>query len=148
MTAARAALRSLRSLRTARQRRAGSREAVIAAPTSSPKVCSFQLPKVCSFQLPLTDWRNAASRSYYAAYHRCILLAYNAASAEPGHSELINSLTSQRVPTLWKQVGYMLQQCKRLRERADYRTLDNFEQAEAEASLNTSQRVFEFANNT
>ena len=53
VTAARAALRSLRSLRAAR----GHPEAVDAAPTSSRKVCSFQLPEMCSFQLPLTPQR-------------------------------------------------------------------------------------------
>ena len=37
------------------------------------------------------DWRNAASRGYYAAFHRCILMAYGSPSAEPGHGELAES---------------------------------------------------------
>ena len=44
-----------------------------------------------------------------------------------------------------KQVGYLLQQCKQLRERADYRIMDNFEQADAETALDAGRRIFEFA---
>ena len=54
MTAARAVLRSLRALRAARASGAGSPDVVRTAPTTSTKVCSFQLPEVSSFRLPLT----------------------------------------------------------------------------------------------
>lgn len=42
-----------------------------------------------------SDWRNAASRAYYAAYHACIPFAYGTASAEPGHREIARRLTDQ-----------------------------------------------------
>ncbi len=91
------------------------------------------------------DWRNAASRGYYAAYHRCILLAYGVRSAQPGHRQLIDQLTDSKASVRWRQAGHLLQQCKRLRERADYRTMDDFEQSEAEMALGASRRIFEFA---
>ena len=37
------------------------------------------------------DWRNAASRGYYAAYRWCIPLAFGGASAQPGHRQLIDT---------------------------------------------------------
>ena len=91
------------------------------------------------------DWRNSASRGYYAAYHRCVLLAYGDASAQPGHRQLIDQLVDSRASVQWRQVGHLLQQCKRLRERADYRTMDNFEQADAETVLDAGRRIFRFA---
>ncbi len=91
------------------------------------------------------DWRNAASRGYYAAYHRCIPLAYGDASAQPGHGELIGRLTDAKASVLQRQVGHLLKQCKRLRERADYRIADDFDQADAETALDASRRIFKFA---
>ena len=91
------------------------------------------------------DWRNAASRGYYAAYHRCILLAYDHPSAEPGHSELIHRLTQPTAPVTRRQIGHLLQQCKRLRERADYRTMDDFEPSEAQTALRDGRRIFALA---
>lgn len=91
------------------------------------------------------DWRNAASRGYYAAYHRCILLAYGGRSAQPGHRQLIDQLTDSKASVRWRQAGHLLQQCKRLRERADYRTMDDFEQSEAEMALEAARRIFEHA---
>jgi len=91
------------------------------------------------------DWRNAASRGYYAAHHRCIPLVYGDASAQPGHGELIGRLTDAEASAPRKQVGYLLMQCKQLRERADYRIADDFEQADAETALDTSRRIFRFA---
>lgn len=91
------------------------------------------------------DWRNAASRGYYAAYHRCILLAYDGASAQPGHRQLIDQLTDRKASMQWKQIGYLLQQCKELRVRADYRTTINFERADAKIALDASRRIFHFA---
>ena len=88
------------------------------------------------------DWRNAASRGYYAAYHLCILFSYGHASAEPGHSELIYRLT-QGAEVRDRQLGHLLQQCKQLRERADYRTMDDFERNESRMALRASRRIFE-----
>ena len=91
------------------------------------------------------DWRNAASRGYYAAYHRCILLAFGGASAQPSHRQLIDQLTDAKASVQRKQAGYLLQQCKQLREQADYRIMDNFEQADAETALDAGRRIFKFA---
>ena len=90
------------------------------------------------------DWRNAASRSYYAAYHRCILLSYGHASAEPGHGELIYRFT-RAAEVRDRQIGHLLQQCKRLRERADYRIVADFELSESQTALRAVRRIFELA---
>ena len=91
------------------------------------------------------DWRNAASRGYYAAYHRCVLLVYSDASAQPGHRQLIDQLTDAKAAVQWRQAGHVLRKCKVLRERADYSTTENFEQAEAETAIDASRRIFNFA---
>ena len=88
------------------------------------------------------DWRNAASRGYCAAHHRCILFSYAHASAEPGHGELIDRFT-QAAEVRNRQIGHLLQQCKQLRERADYRTMDDFERNESQMALRASRRIFE-----
>ena len=91
------------------------------------------------------DWRNAASRGYYAAYHRCILLVYGDASAEPGHQQLIRQLVDPKAALAWRQAGHVLRQIKTLRERADYRTTEHFEQAEAQTAIEASRRIFKYS---
>ena len=66
-----------------------------------------------------SDWRNAASRAYYAAYHACIPFAFGSASAEPGHREIADRLTRPTAAMPSRSVGYLLDQCRALRERAD-----------------------------
>ena len=70
------------------------------------------------------DLRNAASRAYYAAYHHCRLLGQSLRSPAPPlqggvHRTLIATLTEARSSKL-KSLGYMLEQCRRLRVSADY----------------------------
>lgn len=91
------------------------------------------------------DWRNAASRGYYAAYHRCVLLVYRDPSAQPGHRQLIDQLTDPKAAVKWRQAGHVLRNCKILREKADYATTGNFEQGEAETAIDAGRRIFEFA---
>ncbi|MCZ0945641.1 MAG: hypothetical protein OXJ53_21510 [Gammaproteobacteria bacterium] len=91
------------------------------------------------------DWRNSVSRGYYVAYHRCILVAYGDASAQPSHRQLIDQLTDSKASVQWRQAGHLLQQCKQLREQADYRTVDNFEQADAETALGAGRWILKFA---
>lgn len=67
------------------------------------------------------DRRNAASRAYYAARHRCLPIGRNIGLAAKGvvHQQLIHTLTGNPNRTL-KSLGYMLEQCRRLRVKADY----------------------------
>ena len=94
------------------------------------------------------DWRNAATCAYYAAYHKCIPFAYGRATAEPGHSELIATLTEPRSPTRSRQAGHLLRQCKVLREQANYRIAQDFRHGDAHAALNASRRIFDLVGGT
>ena len=94
------------------------------------------------------DWRNAATCAYYAAYHKCIPFAYGRATAEPGHSELIATLTEPRSPTRSRQAGHLLRQCKVLREQANYRIAQDFRHGDAHATLNASRRIFDLVGGT
>ncbi len=91
------------------------------------------------------DWRNAASRGYYAAYHRCVLLVYGDASMRPSHQQLIDELTDPKAVLQWRQAGHVLRECKILRQRADYATIEDFGQGEAETAIDASRRIFKFA---
>ena len=67
------------------------------------------------------DWRNAVSRAYYAAYHRSMLIVEGLGFAIEGggvHRMLVDTLTENRNPNI-KAVGYMLEECRRYRVRAD-----------------------------
>lgn len=88
------------------------------------------------------DWRNAASRAYYAAYHICIPFAFDSSSANPGHRELARRLTHPTAATHRKSAGYLLDQCRELRERADYRINADFQRDDAGTALRARQRIF------
>ncbi len=90
-----------------------------------------------------SDWRNGASRAYYAAYHACIPFAYGTASAEPGHREIARRLTQAAAPVASRSAGYLLDQCRELRERADYRISAEFGRDDAQTALSASHRIFE-----
>jgi len=76
------------------------------------------------------DGRNAVSRAYYAAYHRCLAVAQDArlAIAESGgvHVALIQALVDPLAPARFKSLGYMLEQCRLRRVDADYRINQDF----------------------
>ena len=95
-----------------------------------------------------SDWRNATSRAYYAAYHACIPFAYGSKSAEPGHREIARRLTDQTATMKWRSAGYLLDQCRRLRERADYRISADFPRGDVNTALRASHRIFDIVRAT
>ena len=93
------------------------------------------------------DWRSAAHRAYYAAHHRCIPLGRLSGFDETGgsvHRNLIDTLTGTGDRTLMS-IGYMLEQCRGLRVKADYRIELDFPQADAATVVRQCKRIFEKA---
>ena len=94
------------------------------------------------------DWRNAASRAYYAAWHRCLPIGRSVGlSAQPGqgvHQQLIETLTGNRNTTL-KSLGYMLRQCRDLRVEADYEIKTDFPPAAARTALEQCEKILNMA---
>lgn len=95
-----------------------------------------------------SDWRNATSRAYYAAYHVCIPFAFGSQSAEPGHREIANKLTRPTAAMHSRSAGYLLDQCRGLRERADYRISADFLRGEVNTALRASHRIFDIVKAT
>ena len=91
------------------------------------------------------DWRNAASRAYYAAYHRCRSVAQDARLSVPEtgsvHFGLIEALTHNLNPSSLKGLGYMLEQCRLRRTEADYRIDQDFPRNLAETVLADCKRI-------
>ena len=92
------------------------------------------------------DWRNGGSRAYFAAYHRCRGIA---AELEP-HVDLSRSDAHQVVPDVLKaeggkprQLAYMLIQCRRIRNSADYDVGDSFRRETGVTAVQVSGRVLD-----
>ena len=95
------------------------------------------------------DWRNATSRAYYAAYHRCRSVA-GAAGLSIGqigsvHAGLVAELTAPLTPNPLKSLGYMLDQCRRRRSEADYNIDGDFERVDAEWVVEECRRIIDKA---
>ena len=93
------------------------------------------------------DFRNAASRAYYAAYHRCKPIAKGfglRTSARGVHSDVIDALSVATKPAP-KQLARLLRKCRTLRSKADYRTDQNFKRSEVETSVRHAERIFAIA---
>ena len=89
------------------------------------------------------DWRNAAACAYYAAFHKCVPFVYGRPTATPGHGELIATLMDRRNPIPTRQAGYLLRQCKKLREHANYQIAQDFPHDDANTALKASRRIFD-----
>lgn len=91
------------------------------------------------------DWRNAASRAYYAAFHCCRAVAQQARLPVPeslsAHAVLIDALTQNLNPPSLKGLGYMLEQCRKRRNEADYDIHQEFPRQLAETVLNDCRRI-------
>lgn len=92
------------------------------------------------------DWRNACSRAYFAAFHRCRQLA----EAYEPHVETAGSNTHRIVVQILTEpsrgpeavgLGYMLGQCRKLRNRADYDVEDEFRRTSSLGAIQTSEDI-------
>jgi uncharacterized protein (UPF0332 family) len=82
------------------------------------------------------DYRNAASRAFYAVLHKCQDTVDLASPFAGGtHEKFIKDLEGNR-PTL--NLAYILRQCKNIRVEADYHVKESFSKKRAEL-------VFEYA---
>ena len=91
------------------------------------------------------DLRNAASRAYYAAYHQCRRLARDLRlRPTPGsggvHRRVIDTLTTSQDRKL-RRLGYMLEQCRKLRVVADYDIEAEFPSDHARTALAQCRRI-------
>lgn len=89
------------------------------------------------------DQRNAASRAYYAAFHRCLPIARRLglpARPERVHRDLIDTQKTARDNRL-KSIAYMLDQCRKIRVDADYEINAPFTQGETQTALSQCQRI-------
>ena len=91
------------------------------------------------------DWRNAASRAYYAAHHRCIPIMYGRASASPGHRQMIDDFLRRKSNINSQRIGHLLRQCKKLREEADYELSAAFQRRDAATALQCTGDIFDIA---
>ena len=96
-----------------------------------------------------SDWRTATSRAYYAAFHRCRLVAADAGLGEPGrgsvHAALVDALTHGHSPAALRGLGFMLEQCRKRRVQADYDIDTDFERGFAHTVLDDCRRIFDKA---
>ena len=93
------------------------------------------------------DFRNAASRAYYAVYHRCRPIAKRnglRSSRWGVHSDVIDALRTATDPRL-KEMARLLKRCKGLRTKADYNTDKDFRRSEAQAGVRQAQKIFTVA---
>lgn len=93
------------------------------------------------------DFRNAASRAYYAAYHRCRPIAQRnglRTSNRGVHSDVIDALRTSTKPAL-KQLTQMLARCRTLRAKADYSIGEGFRRSEARTSTQQAQKILSIA---
>lgn len=92
------------------------------------------------------DYRNAASRSYYAAYHLCLNLGRrfpDYLDEKSGvHERLILKLENARDKKI-KAVGYILRGCKGSRSKADYFLEDKFSKQEAELAIKQVEKLIQ-----
>lgn len=108
----------------------------------------FEAARVIGHGKSEVDLRNATSRAYYAAYHRCRLLAENlpAPAAHQGgvHRIVIDTLTENKSWKL-KSLGYMLDQCRKLRVEADYDINSEFRHQDAHNVLAVGEKILKKA---
>jgi len=94
------------------------------------------------------DYRNAASRAYYSAYHSCLVLSNsypstNDVKKEGGmHQQLIDKLCNHQDEQV-KTVGYSLKQVKTRRVMADYKLTQDFTLQDAKFAVDSVQKLLQ-----
>lgn len=96
------------------------------------------------------DWRNACSRAYYAAYHRCRAIAneiepYTETAGRSAHRVVADILTSPGSGKARMSMGYKLRQCGAQRRRADYEIDDPFPRQAGLAVIADCREILEAA---
>jgi uncharacterized protein (UPF0332 family) len=91
------------------------------------------------------DFRNAASRAYYAAYHKSLILGDSIPEPEGDiygvHARLIRKFLDHPEKT-FREVGQQLKNGRSQRTRADYELKDKFKLSQAQMAIDHSRRVF------
>jgi uncharacterized protein (UPF0332 family) len=92
------------------------------------------------------EWRSAAGRGYYAAFHiaRSLLsdLGFTVPRADRAHQYLAFRLSNSGASAV-SQAGRDLETLRRLRNRADYDASPAFTQAEAAASVRLAEHIIQ-----
>lgn len=95
------------------------------------------------------DWRNGASRAYYAAFHRCrqLAVAERLAVAQTGsaHVALIDAFLANLNPAPLKRLGFMLRGCRDRRADADYEVEASFSKQVGRSVVADCQRILDEA---
>ena len=96
------------------------------------------------------EWRNAVSRAYYAAYHRCRLIVESLdpnldATKASGHAAVIDVLTELGSSNTQKAIGYKLSVCRVQRNVADYDIGCDFGADSCQSTLQMCDEIFEKA---
>lgn len=90
------------------------------------------------------DYRNAASRAYYCAFHRCKMLLEELPKSQgclgASHQKVILELLSYPDKEVNK-LGKKLEQAKRLRQKADYQLNARFSRYEASRIVSQVQNI-------
>ena len=86
------------------------------------------------------DWRNAVSRAYYAAFHRCRSIAESLdpnldTTTKGGHAAVIDLLQQSPAPRTQVSLGYMLDACRKQRNIADYEIELDFSQVSCHTTI-------------
>lgn len=97
------------------------------------------------------DTRNAASRAYYAMYHRVLDLLTQTIPHYSGggvhHSLVVHLQTAGNGEPFsslqQRRLAYMLRQSKEIRSQADYDITTDFEKVRAEDQVNRAESVLE-----
>ena len=95
------------------------------------------------------ELRAAASRTYYAAFHRCHLIALDGpifTDIRGTHAQVIRALTDSSDRRI-KSIGVRLEQCRQKRVKADYHLADAFTLADAEFMSAQCDRIWASAQN-
>ena len=96
------------------------------------------------------DWRNATSRAYYAAYHRCRALATSIdphadLSTAESHRFVADILQQRSSPNAARGLAYQLAALRKVRNLADYEIEDQFDQDSGRTSVEASRKILEQA---
>ena len=89
-------------------------------------------------------WRSAASRAYYALFHRCVPIGASLGvnPDDPNvHGRLIAALTDSLVLNRVRSLGFMLRQCRSSRVMADYKIHDEYAKDDWDSALETCRRA-------